>query len=73
MKKVQLLSLFLNAIAICILVIVVVYGDTRYPIINEGNNNLDEIFNINKLLIIPIVIFLYNSFHVIKNSFDKYD
>lgn len=73
MKKIQLLSLFLNAIAICILVIVVVYGDTRYPVINEGSDHLNKIFNINKLLIIPIVIFLYNSFYVIRNSFDKYD
>ena len=70
MKKIHLLTLFLNAIAICLLVIVVLYGDDKYPFFECNMGAFGEKFNVNRLLIIPIIILLYNSFNVIRNTLD---
>jgi|GEM_PF-5724941 len=70
MKKVHLLTLFLNTVAICLLVVVAIYGDNE-RIDNHTFTIFEGNIQLHRLLIIPILILIYNSINVIKSTLDN--
>lgn len=71
MKKAHFLNLLLNTFAICLLVVVAVYGDSERTLIQSDGSVLRESLHVNKLLILPIIMLLYNSFYIIKRTLES--
>lgn len=71
MKISHLFTLFLNTLAICLLVFILIYGESNENFLIEENGETSTILTLHKLLILPIAILIYNSFVIIKKTTDS--